>query len=52
MVADPIFHEIIEAIAKQGDDAFVEAPTITNDGKTLYYHKKDGEKFAIYKVTR
>lgn len=44
--------EIIEAIARQDDNTFVEAPTITVDGKTLYYHKKDGKKFAIYKVTR
>ena len=44
--------EIIEAVAKKDDDVFVEAPTITADGKTLYFHKKDGEKFAIYKVIR
>lgn len=44
--------EIIEAIARQDDNTFVEAPTITVDGKTIYYHKKDGKKFAIYKVTR
>lgn len=31
---------------------FVEAPTLSSDGKTLYYHKKDGPQFALYKVTR
>ena len=30
----------------------VEAPQITDGGKSLYYHKKDGGKFRIYKVTR
>ena len=39
--------EVISAI--QG---FVEAPSITSDGKTLYFHKKDGAKFSIYKVIR
>jgi len=31
---------------------FVEAPTLAPDGKTLYYHKKDGNRFALYRVTR
>lgn len=31
---------------------FVEGPTLSPDGKTLYYHKKDGARFALYKVTR
>lgn len=35
--------EIINVI--QG---FVEAPSITSDGKTLYFHKKDEGKFSIY----
>lgn len=29
-----------------------EAPSITLDGKTLYYHKKDGQYYRIYKMTR
>ncbi len=34
-------------------DGFVEAPTITDDGKDLYFHKKDGEgKYRIYHVVR
>jgi hypothetical protein len=31
---------------------FVEAPTLTNDGRVLYYHKLDGNRFVIYSVTR
>jgi hypothetical protein len=33
-------------------EGFVEAPTLTADGRSLYYHKKDGELFVIYRVTR
>ena len=33
-------------------EGFVEAPTITTDGRSLYYHKKVGELFVIYRVTR
>lgn len=34
-------------------DGFVEAPTITDDGKDLYFHKKDSEgKYRIFHVTR
>lgn len=29
-----------------------EAPSISLDGKTLYYHKKDGQYYRIYKMTR
>jgi len=31
---------------------FAEAPTITSDGNTLYFHKRDGNRFFIYQVTR
>lgn len=31
---------------------FVEAPTISLDGKEMFYHKKVGEKFAIYRAER
>ncbi|HYL58805.1 MAG TPA: hypothetical protein VEU51_08030 [Candidatus Acidoferrales bacterium] len=31
---------------------FVEAPTISPDGRSLYYHKDDGGVFHIYRVTR
>ena len=41
--------EVIEAI---GRSDFVEGPAISSEGKALYYHKHDGEKFRIYKVTR
>lgn len=30
----------------------IEAPTLSPDEKSLYYHKKEGEKFVIYRVTR
>jgi hypothetical protein len=33
-------------------EGFVEAASISGDGKTLYYHKHDGQKFSIFKVTR
>ena len=31
---------------------YVEAPTITLDGKEMFYHKKVGEKFVIYHAER
>ncbi len=31
---------------------FVEGPTLSPDEKSLYYHKKDNDKFVIYRVTR
>jgi len=31
---------------------FVEAPSLSGDGKTLYYHMNDGGTYAIYKVSR
>lgn len=33
-------------------EGFIEGPTISGDGMTLYYHKKDGARFTIYKVER
>jgi len=29
-------------------DGFVEAPTLSADGKMLYYHRKEGNHFALY----
>ena len=31
---------------------FVEAPALSADGRYLYYHLKEGERFVIYRVTR
>ncbi len=31
---------------------FVEAPTLSADGKSLYYHKNESGVFVIYRVTR
>jgi hypothetical protein len=31
---------------------FVEAPTLSPDEKSLYYHKKENGRFVIYRVTR
>ncbi len=31
---------------------FVEGPTLSPDGKSLYYHKREGSLFVIYRVTR
>lgn len=41
--------EIIHAI---GTSHFVEGPAISPDGKTLYYHQREDDKFRIYQVTR
>ena len=49
-IADPFGKpEIVRAI---GDADFVEAPALTDDGKTLYYHKRVGAKFELYAVER
>lgn len=34
------------------DGAVPEAPSITLDGKIFYYHKKDGERYRLYEMTR
>jgi hypothetical protein len=39
--------QTIEAI-----NGFVEAPTLSYDGKSLYYHKKENGRFVIYRVSR
>jgi hypothetical protein len=39
--------EKIEAIS-----GVVEAPTLTRDGRRLYYHKQDGRRMVIHRVTR
>ena len=31
---------------------FVEAPSLSSDGNTLYYHRKDNDLYVIYKVSR
>src|SRR5262245_24490733 len=31
---------------------FAEAPALSADGRSLYYHLKDGERFVIYRVAR
>jgi hypothetical protein len=31
---------------------FVEAPCLSCDGRSLYYHRDEGGRFAIYRVTR
>jgi len=41
--------EMIKAV---GSSHFVEGPAITPDEKELYYHKHDGKKFRLFKVTR
>lgn len=44
--------EAPHAIAAIGDRDFVEGPAVTPDGRTLYYHRRQGKKFRLYKVTR
>ncbi len=47
-ISDPFGSpELIGAIS-----GFAEAPSLTNDKKTLYYHANDNGLFAIYKVSR
>lgn len=41
-----------ESITAIGSGDFVEGPSIGPDGKELYYHKREGEKFRIFKVMR
>ena len=41
--------ELIEAI---GTNDFVEGPAISADEQELYYHKRVGDKFRLYKVSR
>jgi Tol biopolymer transport system component len=31
---------------------FAEAPSLSDDGRRLYYHKRENGRFAIYLVTR
>ena len=31
---------------------FVEAPSLSCDGTSLYYHRRDGADYSIYRVTR
>ena len=33
-------------------EGFVEAPTLSPDERSLYYHKRDGALFVIYRLTR
>ena len=33
-------------------DGFVEAPTLSPDERSLYYHRRDGALFVIYRLTR
>jgi len=35
-----------------GHHDFVEGPTLSSDGRELYYHIRKGNKFRIYKVSR
>ncbi len=40
------------AVMDEGVHTFVEAPSISRDGKRLYYHKKENGRFVIYVVFR
>jgi hypothetical protein len=41
-----------EPVRIQAASGFVEGPTLSSDGKSLYYHKKENGHFVIYRVTR
>jgi hypothetical protein len=47
--ATQAFGEPVRLAAING---FVEAPTLSTDEKSLYYHKKENGRFVIYRVTR
>jgi Tol biopolymer transport system component len=36
----------------QALDGFVEGPSISSDGLSLYFHRRDGDHFSIYRATR
>lgn len=40
---------VVEAI---GTTHFVEGPAISPDGRSLYYHQREGQKFRLYRVVR
>lgn len=42
----------ITAPFKGNPNAFVEGPSLSNDGKRLYYHKLDNDIFSIFMLTR
>ena len=33
-------------------DGFVEAPTFSSDERAVYYHKREGDRFVIYRASR
>jgi Tol biopolymer transport system component len=33
-------------------DGFVEGPALSPDERSLYYHRRDGDRFVIYRVTK
>ena len=33
-------------------EGFVEAQTLSPDGRSLYYQKREGDRFVFYRVTR
>jgi hypothetical protein len=45
-------HMLPQPVAKLWQVGFVEAPTLTADGRTLYYHQRDGERFHIYRAVK
>ncbi|MCA9392961.1 MAG: PD40 domain-containing protein [Candidatus Omnitrophica bacterium] len=41
-----------QTIGSIGTRDFVEGPALSPDGRRLYYHRKTGKKFHLYRVTR
>lgn len=39
-----------EIVGPIGTSDFVEGPSISGDGKELFYHKRENKKFGLYKV--
>lgn len=41
-----------EAVKITSIEGFAEGPTISPDGKSIYYHRREGSRFTIFRVTR
>jgi len=49
---DSVAEPFAEPEALTAIDGFVEAPTLSLDGTELFFHKKDGARFQIYRAVR
>jgi Tol biopolymer transport system component len=47
--ADGVFGEPQQVAAAAG---FVEAPSLSDDGRSLYFHRRDGDRYVIFRADR